>query len=261
MKCTVVCLLFTFSATFAFTQEKFDHSHKIWTEFLTKFVTDSAKTTVVDYKAIKADPTLLNSYLKSIENISKIEYRTYDKNQKMALLINAYNAYTIKLIIDNYPIKSIKDIGNVFSGPWDKKFINIIGEKISLGNIEHDKLRKDFKEPRIHFVIVCASIGCPALRRESYTDKKLEAQLADAEKIFLSDSNRNVYHKDTNTVELSSIFKWFEEDFSSHSGSLNNFIAEKVTTNKEVQNLIKNKKVKIKFQDYDWSLNQKSENN
>jgi hypothetical protein len=160
-------------------------------------------------------------------------------------LINFYNAATLQLIIDNYPVKSIKDIGNIFSGPWDKKVVKLFGNKISLDNLEHDIIRKQFNEPRIHFALVCAAKGCPPLRFEAYTGEKLDAQLTEQVQEYLQSSYGMVVDYQKNTVFLSSIFKWYDEDFS----SIDDFIKK--------YSLIDIKNFNKKWIKYDWSLNEK----
>jgi hypothetical protein len=249
-----ICILISASS---FASTNFDHSHKSWTNILSQNVSQSLNTTVVNYNALKDTPRPLIDYLDSLEKVSKKDFQLFTSNQQLAFLINAYNAYTIKLIVENYPIKSIKDIGGIFSSPWKKKFIHLYGEVQNLDNIEHELIRKNFKEARIHFALVCASIGCPSLRNEAFVADKLNEQLEDSAIRFLSDPQRNRYDKATKTLELSSIFDWYGEDFIKYNGSLNAFIATKITSDKSDQMLIQNKNVKIKFLDYNWNLNKK----
>jgi hypothetical protein len=200
---------------------------------------------LVDYKSLKKDRYLLDEYLKTLSNVDLNTYNKWDNHAKLAFLINFYNAATLQLIIDNYPVKSIKDIGNIFSGPWDKKVVKLFGNKISLDNLEHDIIRKQFNEPRIHFALVCAAKGCPPLRFEAYTGKKLDAQLTEQVQEYLQSSYGMVVDYQKNTVFLSSIFKWYDEDFS----SIDDFIKK--------YSLIDIKNFNKKWIKYDWSLNEK----
>jgi hypothetical protein len=222
----------------------FDHSHQVYDTILKKYVLNGK----VDYKSLKNENNL-KQYLDSISAVSISEYNSYSKEQKLAFLINAYNAFTIQLILDNYPIKSIRNIGILPLAPWKKEFFKLLGEERSLGWIEHEKLRKDFEEPRIHFAIVCASIGCPPLISEAYTPEKLESQFQTIKNNFLNDTSKNRYDVESNTLYLSSIFDWFKEDFTKKS-SLVDFIQpslkEKIGINP-----------KIKYTYYDWNLNEK----
>lgn len=235
----------------------FDHSHKEWTTILEKNVSPHLKSTVVNYNSLKENPTPLNDYLSSLEKVSQGDFDSFTNDEKLSFLINAYNAYTIKLVVDNYPVKSIKDIGGVFSSPWKKKFIHLFGKVLSLDTIEHELIRKKFKEPRIHFAVVCASIGCPAIRPEAFVAKKLNAQLEDSARLFLADPEKNRYDKNSKTLELSSIFDWYGDDFEKHDGSVHNFVATRITNDKEDQTRIQNKSVKIKYLHYDWNLNKR----
>jgi hypothetical protein len=241
----------------------FDHSQKDWTSLLEKYTSTKGQSTAVKYKEWKAQINNLNSYLKSVEEVSKSDFKRFTKPEQLSFLINAYNAFTVKLILDNYPTQSIKEIKTGFnlkclSGkcPWQKKFFKMFGEEQNLDTIEHQFIRAQFNEPRIHFALVCASIGCPALRREAFTPEKLENQLNDASIQFLTDRTKNQYLVEKQTLELSSIFKWYGDDFVKKFGSLEAFIADKITSNPNHQQLIRSKKVPIKFLEYDWSLNE-----
>ncbi|MGE3759221.1 MAG: DUF547 domain-containing protein [Pseudobdellovibrionaceae bacterium] len=238
------------------TSGRFDQTHSMWTQFLQKHVKKSAHSSTVNYKEIKRDPSKLETYLKALESVSQDEFNRFSNDERLAFLINSYNAFTVKLIVDHYPVKSIKDIGSLFSSPWKKKFFRLLGEERSLDNIEHDMIRKQFNEPRIHFAVNCASVGCPALRDEAFVASGLDKQLEDASVSFLSDKTRNRYNPETKKLELSSIFKWYGSDFPKKYGSLEAFLATRITSNPEYQKLVQEKKVNISYLDYDWSLNE-----
>jgi len=241
---------------FASGTEGFDHSHQALTNILQKVVTINGKANTVNYKNLKNDSLELKSYLKSLEAVSLDEYKSFSEPERLAFLINAYNAYTVKLIVDNYPVKSIKDIGSILSTPWKIKFFNLLGESKSLDNIEQDMIRKNFNEPRIHFAVVCASIGCPALRNEAYIAASLDQQLEEAAINFLSDKTRNRYVSASKMLEISSIFIWYGNDFTKKYGSFVSFIATRITADVDQQNTIQNNKATISYLDYDWSLNE-----
>jgi hypothetical protein len=236
--------------------EGFDHSHLAWTNILQKYVTSKVVSSTVNYKALKTDPFEFNAYIASLEAITSEEYSQFSEKEKLAFLINAYNAFTVKLILDNYPLKSIKDLGTVLTSPWKIKFFTFLGERRYLDNIEHDMIRKNFNEPRIHFAVVCASIGCPALRSEAYTASTIDQQLEESAQNFLSDKARNRYNKDSKTLEISSIFKWYGGDFIKKFTSVEAFIASRITSDVDQQIIIREKKVSINYLDYDWSLNE-----
>ncbi|MBK8397084.1 MAG: DUF547 domain-containing protein [Leptospiraceae bacterium] len=222
----------------------FDHSHKTFDSILKKYVSNGR----VDYKSLKSDSSL-KIYLDSASSVTKAEYNSYSKEQKLSFLINAYNAFTIQLILDNYPIKSIRKIGILPLAAWKKDFFKLLGEERSLGWIEHEKLRKDFDEPRIHFAIVCASIGCPPLINEAYVPEKLEIQLQTVMTQFVNDNTKNRYDLESNTLYISPIFDWFQEDFSK-KGSLVDFIQVSMKSKIGID-------PKIKYTNYDWNLNEK----
>lgn len=217
----------------------YDFDHSDYDSLLKDVVVQDA----VNYQKLKFKHGILEAYLQRIAKMSIKDFRAMTREQQMALYINAYNAYTLKAIIDNYPVKSIKKIPKV----WDKPTAVVAGTNMSLNDIEHGTLRPYYKEPRLHFALNCASIGCPQLRAEAYTAEKLEQQLDDAAYIFMNDRKRNPYHKKKNRFMASSIFKWFEDDF----GNIREFISSYLDEDKVAFDL---NKPKIRFQ-YNWRLN------
>ncbi|MFK7826287.1 MAG: DUF547 domain-containing protein [Oligoflexales bacterium] len=233
----------------------FDHEHKQWDAILKKNLTSKS---LVSYKDIKANKGPLESYLKIIKNVKKSEYKKWNKQQKMTFLINAYNAYTVKVIIEHYPLKSIKDIGSLFTSTWKTKFpyLSLLeGSVLTLDGIEHDTLRKNFKDYRIHAAVNCASISCPVLRGEAYTAAKLDAQLDEQMKRWLADPSRNQFDSKKGTLELSKIFDWYEDDFVKWGGGIKKVL--KKYGPKNAKQAIK-KKADIDYMDYDWNLNDAS---
>lgn len=262
MKKMAFCvLLFVFSVpTQAFAA--FDHDHGVWDILLKKHVVmkNQNRMSLVDYKGFKNDSALFTTYLTSLSLVRMEEYNTWTRDRKLAFLINAYNAFTIKLIVDNYPVKSIRDIGGLFKNPWKIEFIPLLGEKYSLDHIEHQMIRKKgvFDEPRIHVALVCASIGCPALQNSAYTADTLPAMLEKALNGFLADTTRNRFNVRKKRFELSSIFDWYGEDFEEKYGSLKQFLiihAESFTADPNALFMIRNEDFSIDFLDYDWDLN------
>ena len=239
----------------AFANIDFDHSHRAWTAVLQKSVRISGQASTVDYKRLKGGPTELQEYLNAVSAVSSEAFSRFSEGEKLAFLINSYNAFTVKLIIDHYPVKSIKDIGSILTSPWKLKFFTLLGEQRSLDNIEHDMIRKWFNEPKIHFAVVCASIGCPALRDEAYVASEIDKQLDAASMNFLSDRSRNRYLPDSKKLEISSIFKWYGGDFVKKFGSLEAFLADRVTDIPEQQRIIREKKAALSYLEYDWLLN------
>lgn len=210
--------------------------HKSWGRLLNNFVDENGN---VDYLGFKKESETLNRYLEQLGNNTVNE--NWSREKKLAYYINLYNAATVKLILDNYPLASITDINK----PWDKAWIKYGGELISLGEIEHKILRK-MNEPRIHFVINCASYSCPKLLNEAYTEGKLDKQLDEATKDFVNDPSRNIISE--NKAELSKIFKWYKKDFE-NNGSLIVYL------NQYLKSSI-NPDAKIEYLKYNWSLNE-----
>jgi Protein of unknown function, DUF547 len=188
----------------------------------------------------------------------------------MAFLINAYNGFTVELILQNYPTKSIKDIGGTFDDRWKRKFFKLLGQDSYLNKIEHEMLRKPgaFDEPRVHFAVNCASIGCPALRDEAFTADKIDKQLEEQTTRFLSDRSRNRYDIKSGKLEVSMIFKWFKEDWESgYKGfdgktpaikSREDYFARYAKLLADApadQQKVADGKAGISFMDYDWSIN------
>lgn len=218
-------------------------SHQKWTRLLQKHVRDGK----LDYASVIKDSTLFNSYLSDLRSALPND-TNWSREEQFAYWINAYNAFTVKIIVDNYPLKSIKDLkGNIpfVNTVWDYKFIKIENQKFDLNNIEHGILRDQFKDPRIHFAINCASISCPALLNEAYTADRIEKQLDNATKVFLYDKTKNMIS--TNEARVSKIFTWFKKDFTDKT-SLKSFI------NQYLEKPI-NESTKINYMDYDWNLN------
>lgn len=253
-----------FSAVFSAVTTAQEALHQPWQALLTQHVSpiNDGHSSQVNYAGMKTDHAKLTAYLTALGKVDKQTFEQWPAPQQLSFLINAYNAWTVELILSAYPdIKSIKDLGSFFSSPWSKKFIPLLGETRSLDNIEHELIRGDNKygDPRIHFAVNCASIGCPALREEAYTAEKLEQQLEQQTVRFLSDKTRNRFNKAE--MELSSIFKWYQEDFSlgfRASDSLSAFIllyAESLGLTPEQQALLKAKKMDVDYLPYDWQLN------
>ena len=219
-------------------------SHQQWDKLLKKHVNAAG---MVNYKGFQNDKAELNAYLKTLSD--NAPQKNWNENDQKAFWINAYNAYTVSLILQHYPVKSIKDIGGSIykiNTAWDIRFITIGGEKYDLNNIEHKMLRRKFEDPRIHFAIVCASMSCARLSRDAYTGDKLEAQLEAAGKDFLNDKAKNNISADK--AQLSKYFTWYQGDFTK-KGSLVDVI------NKYSQTKI-NANTKISYLDYNWSLNE-----
>ena len=249
-----------FSATTNTTSPAFQPvNHAIFDSLLKKHVSPDG---AVNYKGFIQDSTQFNAYLTLLQN-NHPDKKTWSKAEQMTYWINAYNAFTVKLIIDYYPTKSIKDIKSgipFINSVWDIKFIKIEGTAYDLNNIEHDILRKEFDDPRIHFAINCASYSCPRLRNEAFLTDRLEEQLVDQTKGFFNDKRKNsIISK--NKIVLSSIMKWYSTDFTD-KGIMSWIFGGQGRS----ENLIKfvnpyvdidiSKDAEIEFMDYRWDLNE-----
>ncbi|WP_440454634.1 DUF547 domain-containing protein [Psychrobacter sp. ASPA161_9] len=243
-----------------------DFNHSSWDALLDKHVTmtSAGKASVVDYAGMQADKSKLSSYLSATSKVSQSEFNRWNKDEQLAFLINVYNAATVELVLTKYPnIKSIKDIGSLLSSPWKQNFIPLLGKTRSLDDIEHNLIRgsKRYNDPRIHFAVNCASIGCPALLDDAFTGNKLDKQLEQVTSKFLADSSRN--RLKGSTLEVSPIFKWYKEDFATNWRGTNNLegflgrYSSSLGLNKSQAADLKSGKTKISYTDYDWRLNKK----
>ena len=243
-----------------------DFNHQSWDNLLNKHVTmtNGGKASVVNYAGMQADKSKLASYLEATSKVSQAEFNRWSKNEQLAFLINVYNAGTVDLVLTKYPnIKSIKDIGGLFGSPWKQEFIPLLGKTRSLDDIEHNLIRgsKRYNDPRIHFAVNCASIGCPALQDDAFTGKGLDSQLKQATAKFLSDGSRNNFKG--NTLRVSPIFKWYKSDFESNwrgtknlEGFLGRYSSSLGMSKAQTADLNQGK-IKISYTDYNWNLNKK----
>lgn len=246
--------------------QAFDPAHAAWTALLRKHVRlqRGGQATQVAYAGFMAERAALKAYLASLSAVPAASFAAWPRAERQAFLINAYNAFTVELILTRYPdLKSIKDLGSVFSSPWKPKWVPLLGAQVSLDDIEHAMLRKrgDYDDPRVHFGVNCASIGCPALREEAFVAARLDAQLDEQALRFMSDRTRNRYNPRRGRLELSKIFDWFGEDFRlGHRGvaSLAAFAAryaDQLADAAADRERIRAGTVDIAFADYDWALN------
>ena len=245
-----------------------DQSHAGFDTLLKKHVSWNAQGTSssVNYKGFASDRAGLKTVIEQYAAVTKPEYDAMKRDEKLAYLVNVYNANTIELILTKYPdLKSIKDIGGLFGKPWNVKFVNLFGQSHHLDHVEHDLIRGagNFDEPRVHFVVNCASIGCPALRPEAITGAKLDAQLEDNTKRFLRDKTRNRFNVQDAKLEVSKIFDWFKVDWTRGTKGITSRevffakYADLLTDDAAGQALIKDGKASIGHLEYDWSLNGK----
>ncbi len=197
----------------------FDASHKLFSKELSKYVHDGA----VDYSKWKKDRAPLDQYLDQLKNMSSADYKALSEADRKALWLNAYNAYTIKLVLEHYPIKgeiryypadSIRQI----DGFWEKNPFNVSGKNVTLEEIEHNILRKDFRDPRLHFAVVCAAKGCAKIRKEAFTGSNVEELLASSARDFVTDPAHVKFSFDKKEAHISKLFSWFPLDFVKSAG-------------------------------------------
>ena len=232
---------------------------------------------MVNYRALKADRGTLDVFVDALGPLDPAVFDTWTDGEKIAFWINAYNGLTLKAIIDHYPIKpsfvaslrfpknSIRQI----PGVWDTLKFRVMGRDMTLDGIEHANLRRHFNEPRIHMALVCAAMGCPPLRNEPYASDRLDSQLDDQTRRFLSDPLKFRIDRESGRVYLSSIFKWFGDDFVRTYGIDDKFTGHK-RADRSVLNFIgkylderdreylSTGEYKIEYLDYDWSLNEQA---
>ena len=221
-------------------------SHSLFGELLNKYVSEGK----VDYAGFQSEEAKLDQYLDLLQGVDP---KTLSGKEQFAFYANAYNAWTIKLILTKYPdITSIKELGIFNTGPWKKKVVRLRGETVSLDHIEHDILRPRFKDPRVHFAINCAAKSCPPLGSEPFLAEKLDQQLDDVTRSFIN--NPQSYRLEGRNLHVSRIFKWFSEDFN--EDALSFFIKY---ANGELKTKLEPQpeKINIKYLAYDWSLNGK----
>ena len=240
----------------------FDHSE--WDKLTKSNVVEirGGVATEVDYGSFKKNHGVLSAYLERLSAVSQAQFDGLSNSDQLAFLINAYNAWTVELILTEYPsLESIRDLGGFLSSPWKKEFVPLFGAEVSLDHIEHELIRGSgrYNDPRIHFAVNCASIGCPALRSEAYVGERLEQQLEAQTQAFLQDRTRNRLHK--KELQVSSIFKWYQNDFEQGwrgADSLDAFFAlyaESLELDQATLKRLKSGKIDIEFLDYDWRLN------
>jgi Protein of unknown function, DUF547 len=257
-----------FTALVEARDDSFDQTHTAWDALLHRHVSWNMAGTAssVHYKGFAADRAALKSVLDQYSSVTKGQYEAMRRDEKLAFLINAYNAFTVELILTKYPeVRSIKEIGGVFTKPWSIRFIKLLGEEKHLDHIEHDMIRAKgvFDEPRIHFVVNCAAVGCPALRPEAMTANRLDYQLEDSTRRFLRDKTRNRFNPATGKLEVSKIFDWYKADFQSGFKGINSRrqffakYADLFSEDQMVLQTLRDANEGLGFLDYDWSLNDK----
>jgi hypothetical protein len=264
---SILLALFTVAAMLTHTVAlAFDHQHSRWDGLLKKHVAwiNQGTASQVSYTGFQQDADALQQYLRELSAVSQQEFAAWSKPRQLAFLINAYNAFTVELILTRYPnLKSIKDLGSVLQSPWKKRFFTLLGQERHLDELEHEMIRAQgvYDEPRIHVAVVCASIGCPALRDEAFIADRLEAQLEDSFKRFLADRSRNRYNSSSDKLEVSKIFDWYQEDFTRGYQGFTSLpgvfarYADVLADDATARERIRQGQAVIDYLSYDWVLN------
>lgn len=218
--------------------------HSLYAELLQKYVQDG----VVDYQGLKTEEQKLDQYLGIL---NKTNPENLSRDEQLAFYINAYNAYTLKLILKHYPVESIKDIGGFFSKPWSIEFANVGGKTLTLDQIEHDIIRPRFQDPRIHFAVNCAAKSCPPLISEPYKGATIDQQLDESTRAFLNDPEKTYLEGDT--LWVTRIFKWYSGDFNDDPLG---FVLKYAEGEFKEQLEARKDEIEVEYLDYDWSLNE-----
>ena len=258
----ILALLF-----FATSALAFDHGQ--WDSLLKKNVVVLEGGKASQFRYAEVDRNALQAYLKTLSGVRETEFKGWPRDEQIAFLINAYNAFAVEKVLSRYPdLRSIRDFGRIFGNPFKDEFFTLLGRGMSLDGVEHGLLRKDYREPRVHYAVNCASVGCPMLREEAYVADRLDAQLEEQARRFLSDRSRNRFDARNGTLEVSKIFDWYKEDWRSGYRGLNGRTpaigsreqyfaryAKLLADDPAQQKLIEDEKASLAFLDYDWTLN------
>ena len=241
----------------------FDHSHAAWDGLLRAHVHDGG---LVDYPGLAERRAELDGYLAALEAVSAADFAAWEPTQREAFWINAYNAYTVQLILDHYPVKSIRSLGGLFSSVFDKRFVPLqhlvpaeplakasTKKKLSLGELEHGILGRTARLPLFHFAIVCASWSCPELRPEAYVPARLDEQLGEQARAFLADGTKNDQRIEKGRLRVSKIFDWSEDELEGYPGGIRKLLADYGPATLVDDPALA--AVKLRYRKYDWSLN------
>ncbi|PKO64722.1 MAG: DUF547 domain-containing protein [Betaproteobacteria bacterium HGW-Betaproteobacteria-16] len=244
----------------------FDHTHTVFTDLLKRHVVllRGGQASQVRYVDLARDRRTLKSYLSSLSDVNATEFNAFSLAQRQAFLINSYNGFTLELILTKYPeLNSIKDLGSFLTSPWKPKWIQLLGGQVSLDDIEHGMLRKRgvYDDPRVHFAVNCASIGCPMLREEAFVATRIDAQLDEQTVRFMSDRSRNRFDESSGRLQLSRIFDWYGDDFKRGDRGIDSLEAfasqhaDLLSDSPSGRDRIRGGQFKLSFLDYDWTLN------
>ena len=254
-------IILTFAALFIISRVVFMQNKEVSHDLFGNVLKDNVKNGLVNYQNLQSDKKL-DEYIDYISKINPSEI--VKESDRLAFWINAYNAFTLKIIVDNYPVESINDLNSggraiahvLGTTVWDKDLVTINNEPTNLNYIEHDVIRKEFSEPRIHFALVCAAVSCPPLRNEAYEGYKLNEQLENQAGIFFNDESKNSFDIKTRTAYLSKILDWYDDDFGDSDKEILLYVSQFL--DKNLSESIKNNvdDWNIEYNDYNWDLNE-----
>ena len=228
-----------------------EFSHELFDQVLQKYVDSQGR---VDYAGLKSDSGTLQSYLDLLAVNAPSDKASFQTG--LAFWINAYNALTIKGVLDHYPTTSVRKI-KLFGGFFSRIKFQVGGRSYTLNNIEHDIIRYEFGDPRTHFALVCASLGCPILENRAFVPETLEERLDNATANFINNPGKVHLDRENRVLYLSQIFEWYAEDFENTHNNVIDFIAEYLPDTDAA--FLEREKVQIQYVQYDWHLNEQSE--
>lgn len=258
----LVVVMWLATSASAAARQPFDHTYVGWDRLLqqhVRWLPDGVQSRV-DYDGVAAERARLTSVLDGMSAVTSAEFEQWRRAEQMAFLINAYNAFTVDLILTAWPrINSIRELGSLLRSPWRRPFFTLLGARRTLDWVEHEQLRPRYGEPRIHAAVNCAAIGCPALRPEAFVAGRLDAQLDDSMRRFLADRTRN--RVSGGRLEVSAIFRWYRVDFERPPEGVNGvegFLARYADALTDVPRQrvdLQQRKLRVTYLPYDWSLN------
>ena len=235
----------------------FDHDHAAWTAVLDEHLEGSN----LDYAALKKQRAPLDDYLRTLEAVTPEQFAAWERGQRYAFWINAYNAYTVRAVVDAYPVSSITEIGTKEESVWERPFLPLgklwkpaKGAKLSLDQVEHEILRPEFRDPRVHAAVNCASKGCPPLAAKAFAAETLDAQLDRATRAWLADPAHNRFEPKEKRVRLSRIFEWYGDDFTRGDVTLADWLAEYAPP--QYRKFLEQAAFRVEYLEYDWALNE-----
>lgn len=233
----------------------FDDHYPTWNQVLSRYETEKG---LIRYRELKADAAKqadhpLHQFTRAIAAVTRPQYEAFSREQKIAFWINSYNALTLKLVMENYPVTSMKKIGGFFSSPWKTEFFSLVeGKAKTLDQIEHDILRQEFKEPRVHAALNCSALSCPRLQNHAFVAETLSPQLDQAMTQWLADPTRNHFDAEKGSLSLSKLFDWYGKDFVAGFGGIYQAVEK---YGPPLAKSLASQKARVKFLPYDWSLN------